>query len=85
MLSKEISMVHHTVGVYPNGDMKQNGVIHENLEEHIEYNIKFRFGRALFVDGKCVYPGFVNDSTLKEATIKIACLPKITHDTQPYH
>lgn len=50
-------MIHTTIGVYPNKERKVNGVRSENLAEHIQYNIRFRHGRALFVDGKCIYKG----------------------------
>ena len=43
--------IHHTRGVYANGEYKDNAVRAEDLESHIEYNKTFRFGRALLVDG----------------------------------
>lgn len=33
-------MIHTTVGFYPNGSWKSNGVPSEDLAEHIAYNIK---------------------------------------------
>ena len=50
-------MIHTTIGVYPDGSRKVNGVSSENLADHIQYNIRFRPGRAFFVDGKCIYRG----------------------------
>ena len=58
-------MVHTTIGVYNGGDFKMNGVLPEHLEAHIEYNKTWRFGRALFVDGKCVYKGYLDDERVK--------------------
>ena len=78
-------VIHHTVGVYPNGSYKENGVLDELLESHIEYNRTFRFGRALFVDGKCVYPGFLSEEVLEKAKQTVANLKPIVKDTQPYH
>lgn len=53
-------MNHITVGVYMNGQYKINIVKDEDLKDHIEYNKKFRFGRGLFVDGKCVNQGYLS-------------------------
>lgn len=61
--------IHHTRGVYPNGEYKDNAVLAEHLEGHIEYNKTFRFGRALFVDGVMVYAGLgVSDEILAKHT-----------------
>lgn len=49
--------IHTTIGLYPDNSFKMNGVRPEDLESHIQYNKEFRPGRALFVDGKCVYKG----------------------------
>lgn len=38
--------IHHTRGVYANGEYKDNAVRAEDLESHVEYNKTFRFGRA---------------------------------------
>lgn len=56
--------IHHTRGVYPNGDYKDNAVAAEDLEHHIEYNKMFRIGRALLVDGVVVYNGYVPEDIL---------------------
>lgn len=77
--------LHQTVGVYANGDMKTNGVREEDLQNHIEYNLKWRFGRALFVDGVCVYEGCVSKEVLAKAAEKIKTFPKPTRCTAPYH
>jgi hypothetical protein len=49
--------IHTTIGVYPSGQTKVNGVKDEHLDEHIQYNKDFRFGRALIVNRKLVYKG----------------------------
>jgi hypothetical protein len=79
-------MVHHTVGVYinPLAPMKHNGVFSIMLQEHIEYNILRRPGRALIVDGQIVYKGCVSDETLKKALEKITTCTKPMKDTRPY-
>lgn len=59
--------VHTTIGVYPNWDglgdngYKINGVDPVDLQGHIVYNLNYRFGRALFLDGKCIYQGGISD------------------------
>ena len=54
-------MIHTTIGLYADGSFKMNGVKPEHLTDHIEYNKTHRFGRALFVDGKCEYGGCLSD------------------------
>jgi len=83
-----MSKIHTTVGLYPSGDYKVNGVDSEDLQGHIDYNTATRFGRALFVDGKCVYKGLgvtpaviaKFEKTLKEDQTFIR-----TECTAPYH
>lgn len=60
-----MSIIHHTRGVYANGSYKDNGVLAEDLEAHIEYNIAMRPGRALLVDGVVVWEGYVPRADLK--------------------
>jgi len=78
------TMIHTTIGLYPNGDTKINGVDSAHLEGHIEYNKQFRFGRALFVDGKLVYKGLVPKDVIekfeKSETIKTV----LKKSTAPY-
>lgn len=59
-------MIHTTIGVYPNGTFKINGVKPEHLKNHIEYNRKNRWGRALFVDGKCEYNGCLSNEEVRD-------------------
>jgi hypothetical protein len=63
-----------TIGLYPNGQFKCNIVAPEHLADHIEYNKLNRFGRALFVNGECVYRGFVSDETISDMEVKIPTL-----------
>jgi hypothetical protein len=58
-------MIHTTIGLYADGSFKMNGVKPEHLEYHIEYNKTNRFGRALFVDGKCVYGGLMPEDNTR--------------------
>lgn len=65
-------MNHITVGVYLSDNFKWNCVKEEDLQDHINFNKTFRFGRALFVDGKCVYKGYLNEEKVKEWEDKIS-------------
>jgi hypothetical protein len=78
-------MIHHTVGVYPNGQMKSNGVSDDQIIRHKDYNVAARPGRALFVDGVCYYKGHVSDEVLAQALVKITAMTKPTKDNRPYH
>lgn len=74
-----------TVGVYANQSYKVNVVAPEDLIDHIEYNKTFRCGRALFVDGICLHPGYLNKEEIKkwERQIEKMTLSK-KMVTQPY-
>ena len=76
-------VIHTTIGVYPNGDVMINGVDEKNLEEHVAYNKKFRPGRALLVDGECVYKGNADDDTIATAQHTYRHT-KCQFDTAPY-
>ncbi|MEX3625397.1 hypothetical protein [Viridibacillus arvi] len=67
-----------TIGVYSNDTFKVNIVRPEHIEGHIEYNKTMRFGRALFVNGKCEYSGYLSDEKVAKWTEKIA---EMTFDT----
>lgn len=58
-------MIHTTIGLYADGSFKMNGVKPEHLENHIEYNKNYRFGRTFFVDGKLIHKGYHNDEQVK--------------------
>jgi hypothetical protein len=83
-------MIHHTVGVYPNDEhgcgRKHNGVTSENLARHIKYNLDFRPGRSLFVDGWCIYTGIGRTRERDEAVEKeLQANPRtMERDTAPY-
>lgn len=77
-----------SVGIYASGDYKTNGVISEHLPVHIRYNVNYRFGRALMVNGYVIYPGLYSNnlSPLNERINKRKLNElKIEKDTQPYH
>lgn len=73
--------LHHTRGVYDNGDFKDNFVRPADLESHIEYNKTFRWGRALLVDGVIVYNGYLSDERLAE---HVGVVRTATKDSRPY-
>lgn len=81
----EIPRFIHTLGLYNNGDWKDNGVIRPNLENHIVYNFQFRPGRALFIDGICVNRGYIDEGRCADAEDRMAANPVVqTKDTAPY-
>lgn len=73
-----IALNYVTIGVYSNDSYKVNIVRPEDIEGHIAYNKKMRFGRALFVNGVCEYKGYLTDERVAEWTEKIAAM---TFDT----
>jgi hypothetical protein len=66
---------HHTVGVYNNDEYKENCVPSGELEQHVQYNIDMRPGRALFVDGKCVHRGYLSEERCKAWEEKLVGWP----------
>ena len=77
------------MGVYGNGTYKINGVKIQNLADHIKYNINFRTGRALFVNGVCVHHGFLSIPEVLKWENKLqdpnnATEFQLTEDTAPY-
>lgn len=80
--------IHTTIGVYPKPDRylwKINGVAEEHLQAHITYNRNWRPGRALFVDGKCVYPGNVSPDDIARIEAELEADPIVRdRDTAPY-
>ena len=77
--------MHVTVGVYMNGQYKYNIVRNEDLENHIKYNKIFRFGRGLFVDGKCVNQGYLSGEQVRNWERRISEMEfNMSHDTRPY-
>lgn len=63
--------MHTTIGVYWDMEYKVNGVHPNDLTYHIDYNITHRPGRALFVDGRCIYKGYLSDEQIDEFEQKI--------------
>lgn len=86
-----MSKIYTTIGVYPNSEIgniasvKVNGVLEEHLKSHIDYNKTWRFGRALFVDGVCVYEGYVDPEKLKKWAKALESFPVLVKCTAPYH
>lgn len=65
-MGKQYFIIHTTIGLYADGSFKVNGVLPNDLKAHVEYNRKFRLGRALFVDGTCINKGCLSDDQLKD-------------------
>jgi hypothetical protein len=77
--------IHHTRGVYSDGSFKDNGVADTSLKEHVEYNLKMRPGRALFVDGKCVNQGYLTREQCDRIERQLKKNPiHMKKDTAPY-
>jgi len=72
--------IYSTIGVYHNGDKKFNGVAAEHLGQHIKYNITFRYGRALFLEGKCLYRGYLNAETTSKLEKEFEANPHIPEE-----
>ena len=64
-------MIHTTVGVYKDLSIKSNGVGSERLAKHIQYNISNRWGRALFLDGYCIYKGYLTNEEIEKVQEQI--------------
>jgi hypothetical protein len=77
--------IHHTMGLYDNGDRKHNGVAPEDLGIHIKYNLTMRPGRAFFLDGICLHAGYPGWERCEEVEKELAENPRIMeHCTRPY-
>lgn len=77
--------MHYTVGVYMNGQYKVNVVRDEDLDDHIQYNKTFRFGRCLFLDGKCVHQGYLSGEQVRNWENKISKMNiDLSKPTIPY-
>ena len=57
--------IYSTIGVYNDGTRVKNGVNPDHLERHIEDNLRLRFGRALFLEGKCLNSGYLSRNRIK--------------------
>jgi len=58
--------VYSTIGVYSNEDRRENAVASKDLEAHIKYNLEKRPGRAFFVEGRCINPGYLSKERILE-------------------
>ncbi len=77
--------LYHTRRVYNNGDIQDNVVLAEDLANHVEYNLVFRFGCALFVHGFCVGTGYLNAQKLQAIYDRLSTDPKVcVKSTSPY-
>lgn len=79
--------IYTTVGVYGNGDYVVNGVHIKDISEHVKYNINTRTGRALFVQGICIYHGFLPPTEVQKWEQRIQSNPEefeLTEETKPY-
>ena len=65
---------HVTVGVYPNDSCYINVVRPQHLHSHVNYNVEYRTGRALFIDGKCVIKSHLSDEKVKEWEERISLM-----------
>lgn len=77
-------MIHTTIGIYPNGPSKFNGVKPEHLADHIEYNRTNRPGRALMVDGELVLEGYGYGNQVDKELLAELATRKIDECTAPY-
>jgi len=77
-------MIHHTRGLYPSGDYKDNGVCSENIASHIWYNLTMRPGRALIVDGYLIDRGIRVSRELLDKHLAETKDKKAVKDTRPY-
>ncbi len=83
---KKGTKIHTTIGVYPNGDFKTNGVAADHLEDHIKYNRTWRPGRALIIDGEIIHLGYFDKEGLEKVIAeKNLSDIKVTKCTVPYH
>lgn len=48
------------VGVYNNGARKYYNIPADMIMNDVDYDIQMRWGRALFVDGQCLYTGYLD-------------------------
>lgn len=55
-------LVYPSIGVYNNHERVYNGVASEHIVHHIRYNLCYRPGRALFVNGVCINKGYLSET-----------------------
>lgn len=59
--------IHTKIAVYVNGDRKINNSIPDNLLlGEVRFDYAFKFGRAIFVDGKYIFKGYLSEEKCLE-------------------
>ena len=56
---RDMSALHHTRRVYPDGTFVDNVVAEIDIDRHIEFNMVTRPECAFFVDGRCRTYGYI--------------------------
>ena len=64
------------VHVYGNGEYIVNGVDIKDFSNHIYNTIRYRTGRAIFVQGVCMYHGFLPPNEVEKWERKIQANPE---------
>ena len=81
----ELPEIVHSRRVAVSGDYVDNGVRKMYLLEHMRYNIFWRFGQALFINGQCVYEGTLSHEKCIEIELELARLQiSISETPLPY-
>lgn len=80
-----MSKIHHVRGVFNNNEFVDNGVAADKLHDYIQFNLVMRPGRAIFVDGICMYEGYLSK---EQCDLMSQCLLEhpmpMDYDTTPY-
>lgn len=59
--------IHQKINVYANGDRKINNSMPDNLLlGEVRFDYAFKFGRAIFVDGKYIFRGYLSEEKCLE-------------------
>lgn len=77
--------LHNSVRVYNSDNFVVNAVKHDDIKSHINYNVTYRFGCALFIDGVCVYSGYLQSQPerIKEWEDKLQADLKLKFKEEP--
>lgn len=65
------SKTYKAVRVYKNLDKVRYDLRPDEVDNWLDYNKKFRFGCALFLDSVCVYSGYLNDEECSEISVTL--------------
>lgn len=83
--------IHVCVGFYPNGTYVINHVRDEDLGANVDYNRRYRPGRAYFVDGEHACGGLPSEPGLRTRFVETCkrrianmALPEPLTDSRPY-